>query len=105
MEYDLTKGYIKREQKVIAHHDGKPEGERKVIADYPYDEVETIETYVLFTEKELAEREIQTLKTYLQSTDYKAIKFAEGVMSAEEYAPIKAKRQEARNRINELELI
>lgn len=35
--------------------------------------------------------------------DYQAIKFAEGWLSEEEFAPIKAQRQELRNKINELE--
>lgn len=48
-------------------------------------------------------KEIKALKKSLAESDYKAIKFAEGVMSAEEYAPIKAERQAARDRINELE--
>lgn len=47
--------------------------------------------------------EIDSLKAQLASSDYKAIKFAEGWLTAEEYAPIKATRQELRNRINELE--
>lgn len=47
--------------------------------------------------------EIEDLKQQLASSDYKAIKFAEGWLTAEEYAPIKAQRQELRNRINELE--
>lgn len=42
-------------------------------------------------------------KEYLSSTDYQAIKVAEGVMTAEEYAPVKVKRQEARVAINLLE--
>ena len=52
-----------------------------------------------------AQIEIATLKKQLSDTDYQAIKFAEGWLSEEEYAPIKAERQEWRNRINELELI
>lgn len=47
--------------------------------------------------------EIESIKAQLASTDYKAIKFAEGWLTADEYAPIKAQRQELRNRINELE--
>lgn len=46
---------------------------------------------------------IETYKQYLKDTDYQAIKFAEGEMSAEDYAPIKAKRQKWRRLINELE--
>lgn len=52
-------------------------------------------------EQKLAE--IGDLKQQLASSDYKAIKFAEGWLTSEEYAPIKAMRQELRNRINELE--
>lgn len=70
--------------------------------------------YVEMTEEELKEieernkqeapeREIKELKQKLLDTDYKAIKYAEGHISEEEYAPIKAERQEWRNRINELE--
>ena len=46
---------------------------------------------------------IDHLKTQLQQTDYKAIKYAEGLISEEEYAPIKAERQSIRDQINELE--
>ena len=47
--------------------------------------------------------QIMALKEELSASDYKAIKFAEGLISAEEYAPIKAARQELRDKINELE--
>lgn len=49
------------------------------------------------------EAEIEQLKQQLSETDYKAIKYAEGWYSYEEYAPIKAERQALRERINELE--
>lgn len=49
------------------------------------------------------EEEIRQLKQQLADTDYKAIKYAEGWISAEDYAPIKAERQAIRIRINELE--
>lgn len=55
------------------------------------------------TEKEKVEREIWNLKGKLSSTDYKAIKYAEGWISEEEYAPTKAERQVLRDKINELE--
>lgn len=48
-------------------------------------------------------KEIQELKQKLSDTDYKAIKYAEGQMSEDEYQPIKEERQAWRNRINELE--
>ena len=43
------------------------------------------------------------LKMQLYKTDYQAIKYAEGLISEEEYAPIKAQRQAWRDKINELE--
>jgi hypothetical protein len=46
---------------------------------------------------------IEMLKSELASTDYKAIKYAEGWMTEEEYAPIKAERQAIRDEINALE--
>lgn len=55
------------------------------------------------SEDDLRLAEIEDLKQQLAESDYKAIKFAEGWLTAEEYAPIKAMRQELRNRINELE--
>lgn len=48
-------------------------------------------------------REIIRCKEELAASDYKAIKYAEGLISAEEYEPIKAERQALRDRINELE--
>lgn len=47
--------------------------------------------------------EIAELKKALADTDYKAIKFAEGMLTEEEFAPIRAERQKMRDRINELE--
>lgn len=47
--------------------------------------------------------EIAGLKQLLTSTDYKALKHADGALSDEEYATTKAQRQELRNKINELE--
>lgn len=47
--------------------------------------------------------EITQLKKLLSDTDYKAIKYAEGQISENEYASVKAERQGYRDRINELE--
>ena len=47
--------------------------------------------------------QIDLLKKKLSDMDYKAIKYAEGLISNEEYAPIKAERQRIRDEINELE--
>jgi len=46
---------------------------------------------------------IAELKRLLLLSDYKAIKYAEGYIAAEDYAPIKAERQAWRDEINELE--
>ncbi len=50
-----------------------------------------------------ANNEIKSLKQLLKNTDYKAIKFAEGELSADEYEGVKMKRRAWRARINELE--
>lgn len=47
--------------------------------------------------------EIKALKDELANTDYKAIKYAEGYYSDEDYEPIKAEREALRERIRELE--
>ena len=69
-----------------------------------HDEEEQIYRYTLYTEKELAEIEISTLRQYLSTTDYCVIKCMEtGVSPSSLYPEIMAKRAEARKRINELE--
>ena len=50
-----------------------------------------------------AETQITELKEKLRETDYQAIKYAEGLISGEDYAPTKKQRQEWRDKINELE--
>lgn len=59
--------------------------------------------FVNYTEKEIIENRISELIDNLYSTDYKAIKFAEGLISEEEYKPIKEQRQAWRDEINELQ--
>lgn len=49
------------------------------------------------------EKEINSYKQKLADSDYKAIKYAEGEISAEDYQPIKVERQSHRSRINELQ--
>lgn len=53
--------------------------------------------------KAIIAQEIVRCLGELKDTDYKAIKYAEGLITAEEYEPIKAERQALRDRINELE--
>lgn len=50
-----------------------------------------------------AEDKINALKQELASTDYEALKYAEGWFTDEEYAPIKAMREELREKIRALE--
>lgn len=48
-------------------------------------------------------KRIKELKRMLERTDYKAIKFSDGAISEEEYAPVRKQRQEWRDEINKLE--
>lgn len=57
------------------------------------------------TPKENVYGKILELKKKLVETDYKLMKFMEGELTEEEYAPIKAQRQAWRNEINELEAL
>ena len=50
------------------------------------------------TDTKIADRKAQ-----LAESDYKAIKYAEGWFTEEEYAPIKAEREQLREEIRELE--
>ena len=47
--------------------------------------------------------EINAFEILLNQTDYQALKYGEGQISEEDYAPIKKQRQEWRDRINELQ--
>ena len=57
------------------------------------------------SEEDFVQTEILKLKLELSSSDYQALKYMEGWLTEEEYAPIKAHRQKLRNKINELEAI
>lgn len=61
------------------------------------------EGFIFKTERDRALFEISILKSELTNSDYKAIKYAEGLLTAEEYEPTKKQRAEWRARINELE--
>lgn len=65
---------------------------------------DTINDIAFFKFEETEEyKEIKQLKQQLSDTDYKAIKYVEGLLTEEEYAETKAQRQLWRDRINELE--
>lgn len=72
-----------------------------------HDEVEDILVYKPYSEQEIKtiknNNRISELKQKLQDTDYKAIKYAEGELSVEEYAETKAQRRAWREEINRLE--
>lgn len=128
-EYDTTKGYLVNDKLLVAHHERvlpqNAEWHYEVVANYsnggkvvekvidkpavmprdPYDEYEDIQVYIPYTEAELAEIEMFELKQKLYDTDYQAIKYAEGFLTEEEYAEMKAQRQAWRERINELEAV
>lgn len=67
------------------------------------DYVPTAEALAFMEEQADSERIVE-LKNLLRSTDYQAIKYAEGVLSAEDYAETKAQRIEWRAEINTLEV-
>lgn len=109
---DLTKGYLLNDKLLISNEEAEEwhfevktydNGGKETfkVVDKPYKpaEFEEIQVYVLYTNKELA----NNLKQKLAETDYKAIKFAEGLISAEDYEPIKLQRQKWRDEINKLE--
>lgn len=62
-----------------------------------------VELYNQRKQKENSRETILELKQKLSNTDYQAIKYAEGELTEEEYAPIKAQRKAWREEINRLE--
>ena len=125
--YDREKGYINSEKinhRIPAVEGVAEKGHYEVVKEYPnggkdvewiidvpgvaevpeHDEEEEIYRYTLYTEKELAEMEIQKLKLYLSETDWIVIKSLElGSSPTELYPEISQKRADARTRINSLE--
>lgn len=68
--------------------------------------------YVEMTAEDLADyetddrdyqSEIREIKEKLAETDYKCLKFVDGALSEEEYAPVRQYRQSLRDEINTLE--
>ena len=53
--------------------------------------------------KKRKQAQILGLKRQLSDTDYKAIKYAEGWLTDEEYSTVKVERQALRDKINALE--
>lgn len=63
------------------------------------DQVPTAEEFI----RQSMQNRIYELKAMLSESDYKAIKFAEGELSAEEYEPTRLERREWRLEINAIE--
>lgn len=80
------------------------EGREKIPA---YDEEERVHVYIPYSEMYIKERDLNqqlsNLKYELSETDYKTLKYMEGWLTAEEYAPVKEYRESLRVQIRELE--
>lgn len=61
------------------------------------------EKYNTLVDTKAKDEEIARLKRELADTDYEAIKYSEGWFTDEEYAPIKAMREDLREQIRKLE--
>lgn len=72
--------------------------ENGIYRDMTAEEIAEMEAH-----KPSASQRIEMLKSELASTNDKAIEYAEGWLTEEEYAPIKAQRQAIRDEINALE--
>ena len=71
-------------------------------------------SYVDMTSQDLAEYKeqpidyqarISELKAELAATDYKCLKFVDGALSEEEYAPVREYRQTLRDKINAVQML
>ena len=128
-ECEASLGYFTTEQEIV-HHEAverqEEQGHYEVITEYEnggqdvewvvdvpyieghdaYDEMVYFQIYHLYTDAELeiaqCEEQIEHYQKQLSESDFQAIKYAEGLYSDEEYAPIKKHRQMQRQAINEL---
>ena len=77
---------------------------RDLVAERPEKyELSTRDDFKRQHEKNVIKFQIKSLKSQLAATDYQVMKYAEGWISEEDYAPIKAQRQSLRDQINALE--
>jgi len=97
---NYQKTLVSLAQRLAAEYEGNDY--KLVITDNHYQVIHISEQDLL---KDQYRLEITQLKKQLSDTDYKAIKYAEGQISEEEYASVKAERQGYRDRINELEAL
>lgn len=128
--YDLSLGYLIDDILVINHEEivgQEEEGHYETVAEYenggkdvqwivdkPYIEhkeawIENIpiKVYIEYTQSQIRknaiEKNISEIKEELAKTDYKTLKYVEGLYTEEEYLPIKKYRQTLRDQINSLE--
>lgn len=124
---DFAKGYLVEEEIFVRHHESieavEEIGHFKVVKEYPnggkdvefivdtpaveakeaWDEYETIQRFVPYTEEALTNMRIGELKGFLFDTDYNILKIVEGAATLKECAEVIAKRAAWRKEINELE--
>ena len=107
LDFDITlddnstnyqKTLVSIAQRLFAEYSG--DEYKLVITDNHYKTVHISEEE---RQKDQYRLEILQLKKQLSDTDYKAIKYAEGQISEDEYASVRAERQGYRDRINYLE--
>lgn len=128
-ECDLEKGFLTEYTKEIFHEAVREiaeQGHYEVIREYPnggkdvewvvdtprveghqaYSETIEYQIYTLYSEAELLQKqykkEMEDAKQQLAITDFQAIKYAEGLYTETEYEPIRKRRQEWRDLINDL---
>ena len=94
---DITEAERKQPLPTKYHYYAVVDGQFKILARTP-SAAETKDDTARALRSQIA-----TLKAQLDDTDYKAIKFMEGWLTADEYAECKANRAEWRAQINELE--
>lgn len=97
---NYEKTLVSLAQRLAAEYEGNDY--KLVITDNHYQVIHVSEQDLL---KDQYRLEITQLKKQLSDTDYKAIKYAEGQISEEDYASVRELRQGYRDRINELEAL
>lgn len=126
-ELDFLQGYLREEQLFIRRHEAvspvKEKGHYEVVREYPnggkdvewvvdspgteareaYDEFETIQRFIAFTEEQRNAKRLSELKQRLRDTDYCVIKIAEGSATFEEYLETIENRKKWRSEINDIE--
>ena len=82
---------------------GYREATQAEVTEYEGNKANAIAQYEKRKLKEQYQRRIEFLKKDLDATDYMAIKVLEGAMTAEEFEPMRVRRQSWRDEINRLE--